>query len=135
MRLTLFWYMILSPFVEFPDPARVTPGEAKRGARLPRPKLCIYGGSGEIFSSHFANKIWTGNRNPQGDAIEAEEQVAAGRRQMPRSRDRAEGGIPNGRRPLDQSSHPIPGAGSSPISHAEAPATVSSGIAATTPWS
>jgi len=57
--------MILSPFVEFPEPARVTPGEAKRGARLPRPKLCIYGGSGEIFSLHFANKISIGNRNPR----------------------------------------------------------------------
>jgi hypothetical protein len=75
--------MISSPFVEFPEPARVTPGEAKRGARLPRPKLCIYGGSEEIFSSHSANKISTGNRNPQVDAIEAEEQVAAGRRESP----------------------------------------------------
>jgi hypothetical protein len=79
----LFWYMISSPFVEFPESARVTPGEAKRGARLPRPKLCIYGGSGEVFSSHSANRISTGNRNPEGDAIEAEEQVAAGRRQSP----------------------------------------------------
>jgi hypothetical protein len=35
------------------------------------------------FSSHSENKISTGNRNPQGDAIEAEEQVAAGRRQSP----------------------------------------------------
>ena len=52
-------------------------------ARLPRPKLCIYGGSGEIFSPHFANKISTGNRNPQGDAVEAEERVAAGRRYCP----------------------------------------------------
>jgi hypothetical protein len=41
------------------------------------------GGSGEIFSSHVAKEISTGNRNPQGDAIEAEEQVAAGRRQCP----------------------------------------------------
>jgi len=73
----------LSPFVEFPEPARVTPGEAKRGARLPRPKLCICGGSGEIFSLHFANKISIGNRNPPGDAIEAEERVAAGRRHCP----------------------------------------------------
>jgi hypothetical protein len=47
------------------------------------PKLCICGGSGEIFSLHFAKKISTGNRNPQGDAIEAEEQVAAGCRQCP----------------------------------------------------
>ncbi|MFZ0744152.1 MAG: hypothetical protein WAM85_07085, partial [Terracidiphilus sp.] len=38
---------------------------SQRGARLPRPKLCIYGGSGEIFPLYFANKISSGNRNRQ----------------------------------------------------------------------
>jgi hypothetical protein len=45
--------------------------------------LCIYGGSGEIFPLQSANKISTGNRNPQGDGIEAEERAAAGRRLRP----------------------------------------------------
>jgi hypothetical protein len=47
------------------------------------PKLCICGGSGEIFPPYFANKISSGNRNPQGDGIEAEERAAAGRRISP----------------------------------------------------
>ena len=69
--------------LKFPHLARVTLERSQRGARLPRPKLCIYGGSGEIFSLYFADKISSGNRNPQGDAIEAEERVAAGRRFCP----------------------------------------------------
>ena len=36
MRVTLFWYMVVSPFVEFPDLARVTPGEAKRVGPAPK---------------------------------------------------------------------------------------------------
>src|SRR5690242_8738649 len=57
----------------------------------------------EKFFAELRKQISSGNRNPQGDAIEAEERVAAGRRQTPRSRDRAESGIRNGRRPQDQS--------------------------------
>ena len=36
MRLTLFWYMIVSPFVEFPDLVRVTPGGALRVGPAPK---------------------------------------------------------------------------------------------------
>ena len=36
MRVTLFWYMMVSPFVEFPDLAWVTPGEAKRVGSAPK---------------------------------------------------------------------------------------------------
>jgi hypothetical protein len=43
------------------------------------PKLCIYGGSGEIFSGAFSEQDLEGNRNPQGGAAEAEERAAAGR--------------------------------------------------------
>jgi signal transduction histidine kinase len=43
--------------------------EPSEWARLPSAKLCIYGGSAA-----------GGNRNPKGDAIEAEERRAAGRR-------------------------------------------------------
>jgi len=35
------------------------------------------------LSSYFANEFSSGNRNPQGDAVEAEERAAAGRRQRP----------------------------------------------------
>jgi hypothetical protein len=47
------------------------------------PKLCIYGGSGEIFSGAFSEQDLEGNRNPQGGAAEAEERVAAGRMKSP----------------------------------------------------
>jgi hypothetical protein len=47
------------------------------------PKLCIYGGSGEIFSGAFYEQDLEGNRNPQGGAAEAEERVAAGRMNSP----------------------------------------------------
>jgi hypothetical protein len=47
------------------------------------PKLCICGGSGEIFSGAFSEQDLEGNRNPQGGAAEAEERVAAGRMNSP----------------------------------------------------
>ena len=63
MRLTLF--MTVSPFVEFPDPDRVTPGGAKAsGPGSQVPKLCIYGGSGEILFAELREQGLEGNRNP-----------------------------------------------------------------------
>jgi len=47
------------------------------------PKLCICGGSGEIFSGAFSEQDLEGNRNPQGCPAEAEERVAAGRMKSP----------------------------------------------------
>jgi len=47
------------------------------------PKLCIYGGSGEIFSGGSSEQDLEGNRNPQGGAAEAEERAAAGRMNSP----------------------------------------------------
>jgi hypothetical protein len=65
MRVTLFEYMVvISVSLNFPYPARVTLGKASEWPLLPRPKLCIYGGSGEA-----------GNRNPKGRVTEAEERV------------------------------------------------------------
>jgi hypothetical protein len=65
MRVTLFEYMVvISVSLNFPYPARVTLGKASEWPLLPRPKLCIYGGSGA-----------DGNRNPQGGAAEAEERA------------------------------------------------------------
>jgi hypothetical protein len=65
MRVTLFWYMVvISVSLYFPLAARVTLRGASEWPLLPRPKLCIYGGSGEA-----------GNRNPEGRAAEAEERA------------------------------------------------------------
>ncbi len=52
---------------------------------LPRPKLCFCGGSGEIFSAYFPNKIWseTVTRRAFATANEAEERAAAGRMTSP----------------------------------------------------
>jgi hypothetical protein len=50
--------------LNFPYPARVTHGNASERPRFPRPKLCIYGGSGEA-----------GNRNPKGGEAKAEERA------------------------------------------------------------
>jgi hypothetical protein len=47
------------------------------------PKLCICGGSGEIFSGAFSEQDLEGNRNPWGGTAEAEERVAAGRMKSP----------------------------------------------------
>jgi hypothetical protein len=70
--------------LNFPNLLGSTPGEAKRGARAPKCRSSAFAeGPEKSFLLHSANKISTGNRNPQGDAIEAEEQVAAGRRQSP----------------------------------------------------
>jgi hypothetical protein len=67
----------LSPFVEFPD---LESGIIKRVGHTPKcvPKLCIYGGSGEIFSALFAKDL-EGNRNQQAGVAEAEERAAAAR--------------------------------------------------------
>jgi len=47
------------------------------------PKLCICGGSGEIFSGGLSEQDLEGNRNPQGGVAEAEERAAAGRMNCP----------------------------------------------------
>ena len=64
--------MRVSPFVEFPDLAWVTPGEAERGARLPSAKSRFLGGS-PLGRNH----------NPKGGVAEAERRSAAGRRNGP----------------------------------------------------
>jgi hypothetical protein len=95
MRIALFWYMIVSPFVEFPDPARVTPGGAKRDPGSPTRGLCVMGWEWARLPSAEALHLrrlrrnlcgvlseqdLEGNRNPQGSGSEAEERAAAGRR-------------------------------------------------------
>ena len=98
-----------SDFVEIPTHlARVTLERSQRGARLPRPKLCIYGGSGEIFSLYFADKISSGNRNPQGDAIEKQKsELPPGAGSAPESRDQTERDAKR-RRLRTKVTHPVP---------------------------
>ena len=58
MRLTLFWYMICLRLLNFPILLGSHLAKPASGPGSQVPKLCIYGGSGEIFSALFANKIW-----------------------------------------------------------------------------
>jgi hypothetical protein len=75
--------MILSPFVEFPDPARVTPGEAKRVGPAPKCRSSAFTEAPEKSFRRTSEQDFEGNRNPKGDLVEAEEQAAAGRRNSP----------------------------------------------------
>src|SRR5215472_12251089 len=55
MRVTLFWYISLFSDGNLP---RLWSGHSRASGPCSQvPKLCIYGGSGEIFSRQFANKI------------------------------------------------------------------------------
>ena len=73
MRVTLFWYMmVISVSLNFPYPARVTLRKASEWPLLPRPKLCIYGGS-----------VADGNRNPEGAEREAEERACRWAQERP----------------------------------------------------
>jgi hypothetical protein len=73
MRVTLFWYMVvISVSLNFPYPARVTLRQASEWTLLPRPKLCIYGGSVE-----------DGNRNPESGEAKAEERACRRAQERP----------------------------------------------------
>jgi hypothetical protein len=133
MRLTLFWYMILSPFVEFPVSCS---GHTRRSqARGPAPK---------VEALHLrrlrrnplvvlCEKIWT---ETVIHGRHSRSRRASCRRApvLPRSRDRAEGGIQNARRPLDQSSHLTPGHGCSPLSLVHRVRKASGGRATSVAW-
>ena len=129
MRLTLFWYMISSPFVEFPRPARVTLCEASEGPGS-QGRSSAFTEAPEKSFAELHKQISSGNRNPRGDVLRGPRQVrswpvgvvsrsrrASCRRApaMPRSRDREKSGIRNGRRPSDQSRDLIRSHRASPI--------------------
>src|SRR5215831_4864420 len=81
MRVTLFWYIWLFSDWNLP---RLWSGHSRASGPCSQvPKLCIYGGSGEIFSRAVCEQDFAGNRNPQGGGAEAEERVAAGRMRSP----------------------------------------------------
>jgi hypothetical protein len=83
MRLTLFWYMILSPFVEFPDPARVTPGEAKRGARLPSAEALHLRRLWRNLFAALREKICPDTVTRRAALPKQKSELAAGRRYCP----------------------------------------------------
>src|SRR5271169_1209938 len=83
MRIALFWYMTVSPFVEFPDPARVTPGGAKRGGPAPKAEALHLRRVRRNLFGVLSEQDLEGNRNPTGGAAKAEERAAAGRRTGP----------------------------------------------------
>jgi hypothetical protein len=72
--------MIVSPFLEFPDPARVTPGEAKRAGPAPKVEALLLRRLRRNLFGVLSEQDLEGNRNPQGSGTEAEERAAAGRR-------------------------------------------------------
>ena len=87
MRVTLFWYMSVSPFVEFPVLARVTLGEAKRVGPAPKCRRSAFSeGPEEVCAAFFAvfQTCFGRNRDPKGRASEAEDRVPPGAGKAPK---------------------------------------------------
>ena len=84
MRVTLFEYMVvISVSLNFPYPARVTLGEAKREAPPPKAEALHLRRLRRNLFGVLSEQDLEGNRNPQGGAAEAEERAAAGRMKRP----------------------------------------------------
>ena len=118
MRVTLFWYMRVSPFLEF---ARCCSGHTGRslasGPGSQVPKVCFLGGARKKFERRtlpwFSDLFWEEPRPRRGAQCEAEDQVPTAP-ERPRSCDRAKDGIHNGRHAPEQSFRLHTGCGSSP---------------------
>src|SRR5579863_3672587 len=118
MRVTLFWYMTVSPFVEF---ARCCSGHTGRslasGSGSQVPKVCFLGGARKKFEGVLCRGSQTcfgRNRDPRG-AQNAKQKTECRRApERPRSCDRAREGIHNGRHMPEQSCRLHTGWGSSP---------------------
>src|SRR5580692_20499 len=117
MRVTLFWYMRVSPFVEF---ARCCSGHTGRslasGPGSQVTKVCFLGGARKKFEGVLCRGSQTcfgRNRDPKG-AQNAKQKTERRRApERPRSCDRAKDGIHNGRHAPEQSCHLHTGCGSS----------------------
>src|SRR5580658_845283 len=117
MSVTLFWYMRVSPFVEF---ARCCSGHSGRslasGPGSQVPKVCFPGGARKKFEGVLCRGSQTcfgRNRDPKG-AQNAKQKTECRRApERPRSCDRAKDGIHNGRHAPEQSCHLPVGRGSS----------------------
>src|SRR5208282_2714418 len=110
MRVTLFWYMRVSPFVEF---ARCCSGHTGRslasGSGSQVPKVCFLGGARKKFERRslpwFSNLFWEEPR-PQRGANAKQKTERRRAPESPRSCDREKDGIHDGRHAPEQSSHP-----------------------------
>src|SRR5271157_4853579 len=87
MRVTLFWYIIVSPFVEFPVVARVTLGEAWRVGPAPKVEGLLSGrGPKEVCAALCAavgKLVLGGTETPKGRHRRSRRPSAAGRRKGP----------------------------------------------------
>ena len=89
MRVTLFWYMRVSPFVEF---ARCCSGHTGRslasGPGSQVPKVCFLGGARKKFERRslpwFSNLFWEEPRPRRGAQCEAEDRVPPGAGKAPK---------------------------------------------------
>src|SRR6266404_2292686 len=89
MRVTLFWYIRVSPFVEF---ARCCSGHTGRslasGPGSQVPKVCFLGGARKKFARRtlpwFANLFWEEPRFRRGAQREAEDRVPPGAGKAPK---------------------------------------------------
>src|SRR5713226_6214251 len=117
MRVTLFWYMRVSPFLNFPVVDRVTLGGAKRVGPAPKCRRSAFW-EGPERSLHGvlcrgSQTCFGRNRDPEG-ARNAKQKTECRRApERPRSCDRARDGIHNGRHAPEQSCHLHTGCGSS----------------------
>src|SRR5713226_6302428 len=118
MRVTLFWYMRVSPFLNFPVVDRVTLGGAKRVGPAPKCRRSAFWEGPERslrgVVCRGSQTCFGRNRDPKG-ARNAKQKTECRRApERPRSCDRAKDGIHNGRHAPEQSCHRHIGCGSSP---------------------
>src|SRR5713226_9762811 len=109
MRVTLFWYMRVSPFLNFPVVDRVTLGGAKRVGPAPKcRRSAFWEGPERSLRGAFCRGLQTcfgRNRDPEG-ARKAKQKTECRRApERPRSCDRAKDGIHNGGHAPEQSCH------------------------------
>jgi hypothetical protein len=101
MRVTLFWYMRVSPFVEFPVVARVTQGEAWRVGPAPKcRRSAFWEGPERSLRGLLCRGSQTccgRNRDPRGARNAKQKTECLWAPEKPRSCDQAEDGIHNGR--------------------------------------
>src|SRR5580658_8059831 len=118
MRVTLFWYMRVSPFVEF---ARCCSGHIGRslasGSGSQAPKVCFPGGARKKFDGVLCRGSQTcfgRNQDPEGARNAKQKTECRRATERPRSCDREKDGIDNGRHAPEQGCHLRTGCGSSP---------------------
>src|ERR1700691_5316789 len=88
MRVTLFWYITVSPFVEFPVVDRVTLGRAKRVGPAPKVEGLPPGsGPKEVCVAFFAvvsKPVWKEPSPRRGAECDAQDRVPPGPGKAPK---------------------------------------------------